>query len=80
MDVPKSIIIVGILLQNMKIHTHFHDDWADNYPRMASTYYNSNLIKYKFHGGNISEAAIGLHSDGRAFVDGTNHGVTVNKG
>ena len=49
------------------------DDWADNYPRMASTYYNSNLIKYKFHGGNISEGAIGIHSDGRAFVDGINH-------
>ena len=48
------------------------DDWADNYPRMASNYYNSNLIKYKFHGGNISEGAIGLHSDGRAFVDGIN--------
>ena len=49
------------------------DAWADNYPRMAPTYYNSNLIKYKFHGGNISEGAIGLHSDGRAFVDGINH-------
>ena len=48
------------------------DDWADNYSRMAPTYYNSNLIKYKFHGGNISEGAIGLHSDGRAFVDGIN--------
>lgn len=54
------------------IHPTSADDWADNYPRMAPTYYNSNIVKYKFHGGNISEGAIGLLSDGRAFVDGIN--------